>query len=62
MIILGSPRDVENYYIADVDVAFRLEQAGVHPKYMDDDAYYFLINRKLVRKLSDFGIYIDADI
>lgn len=51
MIILGMPRDIENYYIADGDIAFRLHQAGFIPKYKDGDALYFKKNKKLLKFL-----------
>ena len=51
MIILGTPKDTENYYIVDGDIAFRLHQAGFIPKYKDEDALYFKKNKKLLKFL-----------
>ncbi len=57
MIILGTPKDMDNYFMADGDLAFTLHQAGFIPKYLDDDnVLYFKLNKKLGKKLSELGI------
>lgn len=56
MIIRGTPKDRENYYMADADLAFRLQQAGAIPVYVDYDATYFKLNNKLRKILVKFGI------
>ena len=57
MIILGTPRqeDVDKYFMADGDLAFKLHQAGFIPKYQDEDCLYFKLNNKLVKYLSRIG-------
>lgn len=56
MVIRGTPRNIEDYYIADTEVAFRLQQAGFKCVYIDDDAVYFKKNKKLIQVLQKFGI------
>ncbi len=56
MIILGIPKDLNNYYMADSETAFLLTQKGMIPKYKDDDVLYFYINKKLLKVLSKLGI------
>lgn len=58
MIILGSPADVENYYMADEDTAFVLHQKGFNPVYKDFDAVYFKKNKKLLKALKELEIDI----
>ena len=36
MVIIGAPFDRENYFMADGDLAFMLEQAGFLAKYLDE--------------------------
>lgn len=54
MIIIGTPKtsELDNYYIADGDLAFRLHQAGFIPQYKDEDCLYFKINNKLLKWLN----------
>lgn len=59
MIIIGLPRteEMDNYYMADGDTSFLLEQYGFHPKYMaEDDTYYFKLNKKLIKALAELKI------
>lgn len=56
MVIRGTPSNIEDYYIADGDLAFRLQQAGFKPVYIDEDAVYFKKNKKLIQTLQKFGI------
>lgn len=58
MVILGSPADVENYYMADEDTAFVLHQKGFNPVYKDFDAVYFKKNKKLLKALKELEIDI----
>lgn len=56
MVILGVPYDLQNYYMADDDVGFVLQQEGFCPKYKDNDALYFKKNTKLIKALEKLGI------
>lgn len=56
MIIRGTPKDINIYYIADNDIAFKLQQAGLIPVYIDYDATYFKKNKKLEKVLKKLGI------
>lgn len=53
MVVLGTPRvnELEQYYMADGNLAFKLHQAGFIPKYKDDDCLYFKRNAKLTKWL-----------
>lgn len=60
MVIIGTPFDRENYFMADGDLAFMLEQAGFLAKYLDDDfVKYFKLNNKLKNFLMSKGVEID---
>ena len=59
MIIRGTPKDITEYYLSDGEVAFRLQQAGFKPVYIDEDAIYFKKNKKLQKFLSKFDIIIE---
>ncbi len=60
MVIIGTPFDRENYFMADGDLAFMLEQAGFLAKYLDDDfVKYFKLNNKLKKFLMSKGVEID---
>lgn len=56
MIILGTPRDIEEYFMADGDLAFQLHQKGFIPKYEDDGCLYFKLNNKLKKYLEKIGV------
>lgn len=56
MIIRGTPKNVEDYYMTDGEVAFRLQQAGAKPSYIDYDAVYFKKTKKLFKILKKLGI------
>lgn len=58
MIILGTPRNIEDYYIADGKIAFDLHQAGFIPRYEDDGALFFKKNNKLLKFLAEHGIEV----
>lgn len=53
MIIRGTPKNIDDYYIADKEVAFRLQQAGAKPLYIDYDAIYFKKSNKLIKILKN---------
>lgn len=54
MVIRGTPKNIEDYYIADGTLAFRLQQAGFKPVYIDEEAIYFKRNKKLLQTLERF--------
>lgn len=56
MVIRGTPKNIEDYYIADSEIAFKLQQAGIRSAYIDEDAVYFKKNKKLIQVLQKFGI------
>lgn len=56
MVIRGTPKNIEDYYIADSEIAFKLQQAGIRSVYIDEDAVYFKKNKKLIQVLQKFGI------
>lgn len=49
MIILGVPKDPENYFIADSALAWELDKAGFSAKYLDDGVYYYRRNIELLK-------------
>lgn len=58
MIVLGVPKNIEEYYIADGEIAFMLYQAGFIPRYKDNDALFFKKNNKLLKFLANCGLEI----
>lgn len=58
MVIRDTPHDIENYYLADDEVAFILHQKGFQPKYIDGDATYFKLNNKLIKTLKNLDIEV----
>lgn len=56
MIIRDTPADISKYYMADEDVAFALDQAGIKPSYIDNGAVYFKKSNKLFKVLKRLGI------
>lgn len=58
MIIIGTPNDLENYFMADGDLIWELERAGFRAKYMDDDVQYFKLNNKLKKYLLKLNIAV----
>ena len=56
MIIRDTPADISKYYMADEDVAFALDQAGIKPSYIDNGAVYFKKSHKLFKVLKRLGI------
>lgn len=56
MVIIGTPSNPQDYFMADGDLAFRIHQAGFPPRYSDDGALYFRLNAKLRKWLEDNGI------
>lgn len=59
MVIIGSPKNLEGYYMADEEIAFVLHQKGFVPVYKDADAIYFRLNKKLKKVLTNLGIQIE---
>lgn len=58
MIVLGVPKNIEEYYIADGEIACMLHQAGFIPRYKDNDALFFKKNNKLLKFLAKHGLEI----
>lgn len=58
MIIIGTPNDLNNYFMADGDLIWELERAGFRAKYMDEDVQYFKLNNKLRKYLVKLGIKV----
>lgn len=58
MIIIGTPNDLDNYFMADGDLIWELERAGFRAKYMDEDVQYFKLNNKLKKYLIKLGIKV----
>lgn len=56
MIIRDTPADISKYFMADEDVAFALDQAGIKPSYIDNGAVYFKKSNKLFKVLKRLGI------
>lgn len=56
MIILGIPKNIEDYFIADSELAWELDCAGFSAKYLDEDAHYYKKNKKLLKYLKEHGI------
>ena len=51
MVIIDVPTDLENYYIAEGEIAFLLHQKGFKPKYKSDGCLYFFLTKKLKKFL-----------
>lgn len=58
MIIIGAPKDIEDYFMADGDLIWELERAGFRAKYMDEDVQYYKLNNKLRKYLIKLGIEV----
>lgn len=58
MVIRGTPRteEMRDYYMADNETAFILQQKNINPVYIDYDATYFRLNKKLKKILDKLGI------
>ena len=56
MVILGVPKEPENYLIADSQLAFILQQKGAHPAYRDGIVLYFKRSSKLEKILDRLGL------
>ena len=53
MVIIGTPSNPQDYFMADGDLAFRIHQAGFPPKCSDDGVLYFRLSAKLKKWLED---------
>lgn len=51
MIIRDTPSDLENFVMADGELAMVLQQKGFAPLYMDCDVLYFRKTNKLLKFL-----------
>lgn len=51
MIILGIPNNLEDYIMVDGNEAFKLQQVGFKPKYMDEEVLYFKKNNKILKMI-----------
>ena len=58
MIIIGTPNDLDNYFMADGDLIWELERAGFRAKYIDEDVQYYKLNNKLKKYLLKLGIEV----
>lgn len=57
MLILGKPKRINDYYMANNDEAVFLQTESFIPMYKDDDGvYYFKLNRKLKAFLEENGM------
>lgn len=56
MVILGVPYNPEDYFMADDQLAFVLQQKGFQPKYFDNGASFFKKNNKLAKVMQELGI------
>ena len=56
MVIRETPSDLEKYFMADGEMAFKLQQKGFKPAYMDFDAVYFVKSNKLLKVLKKLEI------
>ena len=53
MVIRGTPDNIEDYYIADGEIARLLHAKGFQPMYKDYEAVYFKRNKKLIKFLKE---------
>lgn len=56
MVIRSEPDDIERFYMASDEDAFRLQQMGIQPMYFDGDCSYFKKSNKLKKALAKLGI------
>lgn len=57
MIRMGTPLDIENYYIADGWIAEQLHAHGFIPLYKDYEALYFKKTNKLLQFVKNLGLF-----
>ncbi len=55
MVIRDTPSDLEKYFMADGELAFEIQQAGIKPSYIDEGAVYFKKSNRLEKLLKRLG-------
>lgn len=61
MVILGIPKNIEEYIMLDEYTGFQLHQKGITPAYRDEDCLYFKKNNKLYKALDKLGLNIEDE-
>ena len=56
MVIRDTPSDLEKYFMADGELAFEIQQAGIKPSYIDAEAVYFKKSNRLEKLLKRLGV------
>lgn len=56
MIILGKPKNIENYIVVKSEIANKLHQMGYIPVYRDNDNIYFIKTDKLEKVVEKIGV------
>lgn len=56
MIIRDTPDDLDSFYMTDGETAFKIQQRGICPLYMDNDAVYFKKTHRLLKLLKKISI------
>ena len=56
MVIRDTPSDLEKYFMADGELAFEIQQAGIKPFYIDEGAVYFKKSNRLKKLLKRLGV------
>ena len=56
MVIRDTPSDLEKYFMADGELAFEIQQAGIKPSYIDEGVVYFKKSNRLKKLLKRLGV------
>jgi hypothetical protein len=56
MVIRDTPSDLEKYFMADGELAFGIQQAGIKPSHIDEGAVYFKKSNRLKKLLKRLGV------
>lgn len=56
MVIRDTPSDLEKYFMADGELAFEIQQAGIKLSYIDEGAVYFKKSNRLEKLLKRLGV------
>ena len=56
MLIRQTPKNKEKYIIVDSEVSQILQENGFYPKYMDNEAIYYVKSDKIVEFMSKEGL------
>lgn len=56
MVIRDTPSDLEKYFMADGELAFEIQQAGIKPSYIDVGVVYFKKSNRLEKLLKRLGV------